>query len=129
MSRERIEFIAKNDQLAHFLGLEILSFEPLLLGMTIKEQHLNALKATHGGTLFSLADCAFAMASNAAGADAVAIDIHMSFMRPTKLGDKITASVVEVSRTRRLGIYRVEIKDSQERIIASFTGTAMVIGS
>jgi len=90
---------------------------------TLQPGHLNNWGSAHGGFLYSMADAAFALASNSHGELAVALSTHMEYLRPCRPGDLLTATATEVHRSRRVGVYRVDIRNGCE-LIASFTGTA-----
>lgn len=100
--------------------------DPVTLRMSITDQHLNFLDVTHGGALYSLADCAFALASNAAGARAVAIDTHLVLTGGSSLGDTLVATAEEATRGRTLGTYRIVIKRGDGRVVGLFTGTVHI---
>ncbi len=89
---------------------------------TLKPEHLNSFGSAHGGFLFSLADSAFAIASNSHGALAVALSTHMEYFKATQAGDRLEAYAREISLTRRTGVYQVEIS-SPTGLVALFTGT------
>lgn len=89
---------------------------------TLQPQHLNSFGSAHGGFLFSLADSAFALASNSHGALAVALTTHMEYFKTTRAGERLEAHAREISLTRRTGAYQVEIL-SAEGLVALFTGT------
>jgi acyl-CoA thioesterase len=76
--------------------------------------------------VFSLADCAFSLASNSAGHPAVAIDTHLVLTAPTTPGDLLEARVREVSRGRTLGTYRAEVTRGDGRTVGLFTGTVYI---
>jgi acyl-CoA thioesterase len=76
--------------------------------------------------VFSLADCAFSLASNNAGDAAVAIDTHLVLTAATRVGDRLEARVREVSRGRTLGTYRAEVTRGDGRTAALFTGTVYI---
>ncbi len=76
--------------------------------------------------VFSLADCAFSLGSNAAGDRAVAIDTHLVLTAASRPGDRLTAVVTEASRGRTLGTYRVEVTRGDDRVIGVFTGTVFI---
>ena len=63
--------------------------------MVVGAEHQNFLGVTHGGAMFSLADCAFALASNRAGARAVAIDTHLFLTGGSSQGDVLSAVAEE----------------------------------
>lgn len=98
----------------------------LTVSMVVRDDHVNFLGGTHGGVLFSLADCAFALASNAYPEDAVAIDTHLAITAPTDVGDTLTATAVEQTRGRTLATYRVDITRDDGRTVALFTGTVFI---
>jgi phenylacetic acid degradation protein PaaD len=84
---------------------------------------VNFLGGTHGGVVFSIADCAFALASNAYPEDAVAIDTHLAITAPTDVGDTLTATAIEQTRGRSLATYRVDVTRDDGRTVGLFTGT------
>ena len=108
------------------IGLVYVSDEEITIEMTVGPDHLNFLEVGHGGMVFSLADCAFSLASNSAGDPAVAIDTHLVLTAPTKPGDRLEARVREVSRGRTLGTYRAEVTRADGRTVALFTGTVYI---
>jgi acyl-CoA thioesterase len=94
--------------------------------MAVREDHVNFLGGTHGGVVFSIADCAFALASNGYPEDAVAIDTHLAITAPTDIGDTLTATAVEQTRGRSLATYRVDVTRTDGRTVALFTGTVFI---
>lgn len=114
----------KRDQLAASLGIELVDVAPgkATARMVVREQHYNGVSIVHGGALFTLADFAFAVASNSHGTVAVAINAAISFMKPITCG-VLTARAEEVSRGRTLGTYLVRITDEQDAVVAQFQGT------
>ena len=54
--------------------------------MKISENHLNAVGVVQGGAIFTLADFAFAVASNSRGKIALAIDAEISFFKSVSRG-------------------------------------------
>ncbi|MBI4277874.1 MAG: hydroxyphenylacetyl-CoA thioesterase PaaI [Armatimonadetes bacterium] len=88
----------------------------------VNDDHLNAHGIAHGGFLFTLADEAFALASNSRGVFAVALSVRMDYFRPVAVGDVLDAEATEEYLGRRVGTYRVEIRRRRE-LVALFTGT------
>ena len=76
--------------------------------------------------VFSLADCAFSLASNSAGPRAVAIDTHMVFTAAARSGNRLTAVGRELSRGRTLGTYHVTVTRDDGRVAGIFTGTVHI---
>ncbi|MER3401081.1 MAG: phenylacetic acid degradation protein PaaD [Thermoflexus sp.] len=87
----------------------------------VRGDHLNLHGTAHGGFLYTVADAAFALASNAEGVPAVALSTQMEYLRPVQEGEAIEALAEEVHRGRRVALYRVEVWRAGERV-ALFTG-------
>lgn len=96
------------------------------VSMVVREDQVNFLGATHGGAVFSLADCAFSLASNAYPEDAVAIDTHLAITASSTVGDTLTAVTTEMTRSRSLATYRVDVTRDDGRIVGAFTGTVFI---
>jgi acyl-CoA thioesterase len=115
----------KNDQFAERTNIELLSLSPgqARAKMTLHPHHLNGYGTVQGGAIFTLADFAFAAASNSHGTVAVAINVSITFMKAAKTGT-LWAEAKEMSRNFKLGSYTVEVKDDQGEFIALFQGLA-----
>ena len=77
-----------------------------------------------GGAIFTLADYAFAAASNSRGKLALATDVHISFMRAVRTGAVLTAEAREESSSRALSRCQVRVTDQEGALVALFVGTA-----
>lgn len=93
--------------------------------MEITENKLNGLGIAQGGAIFTLADLAFAGASNAAGFRTVAFTSNISFVRPGT-GKRLRAIATEVSRGRRTGVYSVQVFNDDGKIVAHGTTTGFI---
>jgi len=126
MSPEKIaKFMLENDKVAKWLNVELfeVSEGKAVVGMRVREDMLNAAGVCQGGAIFSLADFAFAVASNSRGKLALAISANIYFISSAEEGDYLIAYAREISVGRRLGVYEVEVKEKNtNRIIAQFTG-------
>lgn len=83
---------------------------------------LNFNGSANGGAIFSLADYAFAVASNSHGQPAMGITMTMHYLAPGSTGDCLTAVAVEEKEPGRLGLYRIEVKNEQEDLVALAEG-------
>ena len=112
------------DALAEHLGIKLLEIKPGYAKAIIKitKELLNGAGVTHGGTIFSLADVVFAAASNSHGPLALALDVSIQFLKTTRDGATLTATAVEDNLTRRTGLYRMEVKDENDTLIAIAEG-------
>ena len=94
--------------------------------MTIGPQHLNFNGTCHGGAVFALADTAFGLASNSHGRIAAGIDAHITYQVAVREGERLLATASEVSRSKKVAVYRVDVKRADGAAISSFTGTVYV---
>lgn len=126
--RERVTRLLADDRYARSLGIELVDVtaDEIVVALEVGEDHLNFIGVGHGGMVFSLADCAFSLASNNAGEPAVAIDTHLVLTAASRVGDRLEARVREMSRGRTLGTYQVEVTRGDGRIAALFTGTVFI---
>jgi len=115
----------KNDKFAERANIELLSLAPghARAKMTLHPHHWNGYGTVQGGAIFTLADFAFAAASNSHGTVAVAINVSITFMKAGKTGT-LWAEAKEVSRNFKLGSYTVEVKDDAGELVALFQGLA-----
>jgi acyl-CoA thioesterase len=125
---ERIARLAARDPLMRLLGIECVDGGAgrAAVSLVIREDHLNFNGTCHGGVTFALADSAFGLASNSHGVIAAAIDAHITYQIAVKAGDTLTASAIEVSRSRKLGVYRIDVTRQDGAIVSTFTGTVYV---
>lgn len=125
---ERVRELLAQDPYATSLGVDVVEVtgHQIMVGLEVTEEHTNFLGVGHGGMVFSLADCAFSLASNAAGARAVAIDTHLVLTAATRPGDRLTAIATESTRGRSLGTYRVDVSRDDGRVVGLFTGTVFI---
>ena len=132
--RGRIAGLFANDGLCATLGITFRSGGPgrAEVAMTIDSRHLNFNGGGHGGAIFALADSAFGLASNSHGPVAAGIDAHITFQAAVGAGDTLVARAVEVQRSRRIGVYRIDVvredRGGGETAVSSFTGTVYVKG-
>jgi acyl-CoA thioesterase len=113
------------DNFREQLGIQLLEAKDGYAKMTLKvtKEHTNALGFTHGGVIFSFADCAFAEASNCGDKVAVAVQVSINFLRPTVEGDLLTAEAVRISDGKTFGVYSITVR-KEEKTVAIFNGLA-----
>lgn len=91
--------------------------------MRLRPEHLNGVGVVQGGAVFTLADYAFAAASNSHGTVAVALDVSITFARAARTG-VLTAEAHEESVSRRVSVCAVRVTDAKGELVALFRGTA-----
>ena len=92
------------------------------VSMDLREEHRNALGGVMGGVIFTLADFAFAVASNNDHRSTVALDVNIHFLSGTK-GQRLTAKARCVKSGRTTAVYEITVTDDTERTVALFIGT------
>ncbi|HSD44256.1 MAG TPA: hotdog fold thioesterase [Burkholderiales bacterium] len=127
-ARKRIAHMAAHDPLTRSLGIECIDggFGRAAVSLKVRRDHLNFNGSCHGGVIFALADTAFGLASNSHGTIAAGIDAHITYQVAVQAGDVLTANAIEITRTRRLGVYRVDVTRADGTPVSSFTGTVYV---
>ncbi|WP_439639207.1 hydroxyphenylacetyl-CoA thioesterase PaaI [Nevskia sp.] len=96
--------------------------------MTVRRDMLNGYGTCHGGTLFALADSAFAFACNSHNEAAVAAGCSIEFLRAGREGDRLTATAVERARSGKSGIYDVTVSNAAGEVLALFRGKSLKVG-
>jgi len=125
MDQARLQAFFAGDRYAAHSGIELVEIAPgyAKARMTLRPLHLNGLAIAHGGAIFTLADFAFALASNSHGTIAVAINASITIMKAAK-GGTLVAEAREISRNPKLGNYTVEVRDDGGELVALFQGLA-----
>src|SRR6195952_4739890 len=109
------------DPLAALLGIELEAVGPgyARASMTVGPQHLNAVGMAHGGATMALLDVVHAAVSNSHGTLAVAQDVHTEFLDAGKPGERLVCEGVEVHRSSRTAVYRIDARGADGRPVAT----------
>jgi acyl-CoA thioesterase len=120
----------ENDAFSKWLDLHILEVATgsCTLSAVIRKEMLNGFQICHGGITFSIADSAFAFASNSHGIKSVSIETSISHTKAVNEGDVITAVAVEKNLTSKIGIYEVILTNQEGSVVAIFKGTVYRTG-
>ena len=122
------ELIDSGDMLLKLFNMEVTEYNEGIASvrMEVTDSHLNAANICHGGVIFSLADVAFALASNSYGNVALALDMSISYLKAIRSGEMLTARCSECKRSRRTGTYLIEVKNSSGNLVALLKATAFI---
>jgi len=125
------KFVQQKDMLLKQFGMKIEELKPgySIVSMKVRKEHLNAAEVCHGGVIFSLADVAFALASNSHGTLALAMDMSISYIRSVLPGETIKAVCTEKHLGKSTGMYIIEIFDSRKRLTAFVKATVFRKGT
>ena len=118
------------DRTSQFLRIALDEIRPGYARMTLRvtEDMVNGHGMCHGGFIFTLADSAFAFACNSRNAKCVAAGGSIQFLRPARLGDRLTASAEERHLAGRSGLYDVRVTNRDGEVIAELRGQSRAIG-
>ncbi|HXE97239.1 MAG TPA: PaaI family thioesterase [Dongiaceae bacterium] len=123
--QELKQFFSAEDKFARHAGIELVDAGPgwAKASMKIKSFHFNGARTVHGGAIFTLADFAFAVASNSHGTLAMGINTSVSFVKAALEGT-LHAEATEQSRNPKLASYSVMVTDDAGDVVAIFQGMA-----
>lgn len=119
-ARERIA----NDPYCATLGIDLETLENgrAITSLELDESLCNFHGTPHGGAVYSLADAAFAAASNSHGRTALALETNISYLAPADVDGTITAVAEETHTAGRTAEYDVRVTDEHDEPIATFRG-------
>lgn len=120
---QKLRSFFSKDRFAAHAGIEVVKVSDgyCLCRMKVEDKHLNAVNVVQGGAIFTLADYAFAIASNSRGQIALAVHADISFIAGRSSGI-LYAEACETADPRRLGFYEVKVTDQDDETVARFTG-------
>ncbi len=120
----------KKDKFATRIGINIEEFSQgyAKVSLKINTTHLNGVNIVHGGVLFTLADYALAIASNAYGKVALSINANITYLKSSNSGI-ITATAKEISKGSKIATYQVNIINDKKEKLAVVQGTVYITDS
>ncbi|MEG6615954.1 PaaI family thioesterase [Peptococcaceae bacterium 1198_IL3148] len=121
---DKIKEFFKGDRFADYVGIKLVKVEPgyAVTEMDIAEHHLNGVNIIQGGAIFTLADFAFAAASNAGGQVTVGMTGNISYFKAAQ-GQKLVAEAKEIFASHKTASYSVDVFDDNKTLIARLTVT------
>lgn len=105
-------------------GIEIDAAEPgyAKVSLEIEPKHLNALGMVMGGAIFTMADYAFAIASNVGDETVVTINSQISYLGTAK-GKRLIAEAKPLKNGRSTCVYNIDVEDDLGTQVASIQVT------
>lgn len=97
------------------------------VSMVVREDMLNSHRICHGGVIFTLADTAFAYASNSENTSTLALSCSIDFAEAVPLGNKLTAIAQKTFRKNRTGVYDAQVLNENGDVVAVFRGNSYQI--
>lgn len=126
--QEIVDKMMEGDEFSRHLGFEIveLSKGKCTLKCVVKEFMLNGHRIAHGGISYAIADSALAFASNSYGNKAVSFETSISHLSSVKEKDVLFAETFELKRGRSIGTYKINVKNQENELIATFKGSVKI---
>ena len=117
-SESRLDAIRRyieKDAFANFLGatVEVPAPGHSRVTLTVTTDMVNFHGMTHGGLIFTLGDIAFAAAGNSHGQTAVALNVNISFLKASAVGDRLVAEAREVHAGGRTALYDIQVHNER----------------
>ena len=122
MSYDLMSYFEK-DRFAAYIGIKLIEVKPgyAKANMEITDKHFNAANIIQGGVIFTLADFVFEAASNSYGQVSLGINANISYFQTSK-GKMLIAEAKEISASKKIASYNVDIFNEYKETIARFTG-------
>ena len=119
-----IQEFLRGDKFALLAGVELLEVESgyARARMKIGPEHLNGGGVCQGGAIFTLADLAFAAATNSHARLTFSVTSSVNFFKSAREGF-LYAEAREAFNHKRLSNCEVRITDERGGLIATFNGT------
>ena len=119
----------EGDRASDWFGMTLVGIDEgrAIMSLTVQEHHANGHGMCHGGVIFSLADSAFAFACNSRNQSTVAQQNQITYLAPAHVGETLTATATETSRSGRSGITDVVVTSDSGAKIAVFRGLSRAI--
>lgn len=116
---ERARQVFAGNYFAQWIGCDIDDVAPgyARCSMALRPEHNNALGRVMGGAIYTLADFAYAVASNFDRDVFVTGSSHIRFLRAAT-GTRLVAEARELRSGRRSCLYEVEIRDDAGELVA-----------
>jgi acyl-CoA thioesterase len=125
---EIIQLMLSRDAFSAWLTIDVINSEKgsCTLACTVNSQMLNGFDILHGGITYSLSDSALAFAANAYGYKCVSVETSISHLYPVTKDQVLTIIASEIHRGKTIGVYQVDILNSENKLVSKFKGTVHI---
>ena len=114
----------------HFIKPELISVDTgrVEVKMTVREEHLNLHRITHGGVLFALADLTMGLACISHYKSIVTTDMNIQYIKNVNAGKTIKAIGIVENNGNSLMRTSCNIYDEDGRLLIRSSGSYFVLG-
>jgi acyl-CoA thioesterase len=124
---EELRAKAEEEHIASFFNMRLLELSPgyAKVSMNLRPEYTNFNGLIFGGIIMSLADQAFAYASNTVVNPNVASQFNIHFVASADIDDELVAECRVIKRGRRVCISEMSVSNQDGKLIAKATGTTI----
>ncbi len=131
-SAKSINEVSPSFPLQEFLGMELTTDEPGtgVAHLTLGEEHANTNGVAHGAVVFAMVDTAMGKATMSVideSRHCASVEVSLRFIRPAAQGE-LTAVATIVKRGKSIVHLEARVHDTDQRLIATSTGTFAILG-
>jgi acyl-CoA thioesterase len=119
-----------SEPVASFLNMHLVELSPGLARVTMKltPDYLNFNGMVFGGIIMSIADQAFAYATNSLLSPSIATQFNIHLIAAAAVNDELTAECRVIKGGRRISISEINVTNQDGKLIALATGTTVYTG-
>ena len=124
---EKLRTMAEEEPIASFLDTKLLELSPgyAKVSMRLRPEYANFNGFIFGGIIMSVADQAFAYASNTVVIPNVASQFNIHFIAGARVDDELVAECRVVKKGRRVCMSEMSVSNQDGKLIARATGTTI----
>jgi acyl-CoA thioesterase len=118
-----------NEPIASYLQMKLVELSPgyAKVSMRLKPEYVNFNGLVFGGIVMSVADQAFAYATNSVASPSIATQFNIHLIAGAGVGDELAAECRMVKSGRRIGFSEITVTNQDGKLIAKATGTTVVV--
>ena len=124
---KKLEELGKDEPVASFLGMKLVELSPgfARVSMAMKPEYINFNGMIFGGIVSSVADQAFAYATNSVITPNVATQFNIHYIAAAGEKDELTAECRVVKSGKRVCVSEITVINQTGKLIATATGTTI----
>ncbi len=115
------------EPIASFLKIKLAELTPgyAKVNMKLTRDYMNFNGLVFGGIIMSIADQAFAYATNSLVSPSIATQFNIHLIAGAGVGDELTAECRVIRSGRRIGVSEMTVTNQDGKLIAKATGTTV----
>ena len=127
--REHLKALSLKEPVALFLNTKLIELTHgyARVTMRVRPEHLNFNGFIFGGIIMSIADQAFAYATNSVITPNIAVQFNIQFIDRADIGDELIAECRVVREGKRYCASDMKVYNQNNKLIATATGTTIPV--